>query len=124
MRTRYATGNPLTAEALVPGAVVWVELDPAAGREQGGRRPAVVVAGRDYLEVVDTLAVIVPITTVDRGWPNHVEIRGGELRRSCWAMTEQIRTVSRRRIVGQAGRVDGEVLRSIRQWVSDFLSDG
>ncbi|MFM9378977.1 type II toxin-antitoxin system PemK/MazF family toxin [Gordonia sp. VNK21] len=114
----------MTAEALVPGAVVWVELDPAAGREQGGRRPAVIVAGRDYLEVVDTLAVIVPITTVDRGWPNHVEIRGGELRRSCWAMTEQIRTVSRRRIVGQAGRVDGEVLRSIRQWVSDFLSDG
>lgn len=105
----------------MPGLVVWVYLDPAEGREQGGRRPAVVVSAREYLQTVDTLAILVPITAVNRGWPNHVPILGGGLDRESWAMTEQVRTVSRRRIVGVSGRVDGRTLLDIRMWLADFL---
>jgi mRNA interferase MazF len=36
-------------------------------------------------------------------------------------MTEQVRTVSRERIVGHVGRVDATTLRSIRAWIKDFL---
>ncbi|MFT3716598.1 MAG: type II toxin-antitoxin system PemK/MazF family toxin [Gordonia sp. (in: high G+C Gram-positive bacteria)] len=114
----------MTADALVPGAVVWVDLDPVAGREQGGRRPAVVVAGREYLDIVDTLAVLVPVTTVDRGWSNHIRLEGADLPRDSWAMTEQVRTVSRDRIVGRAGTVDEPRLREIRLWLRDFLELG
>lgn len=62
------------------GSVVWAVLDPASGREQARRRPVVVVAAEDYLDAVTTL-VVVPVTTVDRGWPNHVLLRGGTGRR-------------------------------------------
>ena len=80
-----------------------------------------VVAGVGYLEIVDTLAVVVPITTVDRGWPNHVEVIGAELERRSWAMSEQIRTISRERVVGRAGRADEATLVAVRAWIADFL---
>lgn len=80
-----------------------------------------VVAGADYLETVDTLAVVVPITTVDRGWPNHVEVVGADLGRRSWAMSEQVRTISRERVVGRAGRADEATLVAVRSWIADFL---
>lgn len=114
---------PEPADALAPGDLVWAAPDPAIGREQAGRRPAVVVAGAGYLSTVDRLAIVVPVTTVDRGWPNHVAVRGGSLSRPSWAMTEQVRTVSRRRIVGRVGAVDAATLASVRAWIADFIED-
>ncbi len=108
-------------EALVPGDVVWVQPEIVVGREQSGRRPAMVVAGTDYLETVDTLALVVPITSVDRDWPNHIEVIGADLGRRSWAMSEQIRTISRERIVGRAGRANEATLAAVRIWLADFL---
>jgi len=107
--------------SLRPGDVVWARPEIAVGREQAGRRPAMVVAGAGYLEMVDTLALAVPITTVDRGWPNHVEVIGAELGRRSWAMSEQIRTISRERVVGRAGHADEATLVAVRCWIADFL---
>ena len=109
------------AEALAPGEVVWVQPEIAVGREQSGRRPALVVAGPGYLEAVDTLVVVVPITTVDRGWPNHIEAVGAELQQRSWAMSEQIRTISRERVVGRAGRANAVTLADVRTWLADLL---
>jgi mRNA interferase MazF len=106
---------------LVPGDVVWVAPDVSVGREQAGRRPAIVVAGADYLTAVDSLAIVVPVATVDRGWPNHVPVRGSDLREPSWAMTEQVRTISRARVVERAGRVMPETLDAVRGWIGDFL---
>lgn len=102
-----------------PGDIVWVKADPTIGREQSGRRPALVVAGPDYLSTVDTLAIVVPLTSIDRGWPNHIPVGG--LTQPSWAMTEQVRTISRVRLDGTAGRVDNSTLTAVRQWIADFL---
>ena len=104
------------------GSVCWAELDPTRGREQGGRRPVLVVASHAYLDVVTSLALVVPVTSVDRGWPNHVPLRGAAgLDRPSWAMTEQIRTVSRDRLVAVAGVVDDETLADVDVFLADFL---
>jgi len=104
------------------GDVVWALPDPAVGSEQSGRRPAVVVAGDDYLEQVTRLAVVVPVTRSDRGWPNHVRLTGRTgLPAESFAMTEQIRTIDRRRIQQVAGRVDAATQQAIAGWLSDFL---
>lgn len=103
----------------MPGALCWAWLDPAVGREQGGRRPIVVVSGSDYLAVVDTLAMVVPVTGMERGWENHVEVSVGAV--SGWAMTEQMRTISRSRIAGLVGVVEPATFGQIRAWISDFL---
>lgn len=36
-------------------------------------------------------------------------------------MTEQVRTVSRERIVETAGQADQETLTQVRIWIKDFL---
>jgi len=108
-------------QALAPGDVVWVSPETAVGREQAGRRPALVVAAAGYLQTIDTLALVVPITTVDRGWPNHIAIFDTELEHRSWAKSEQIRTISRERVVGRAGRANDAALAAVRTWLADFL---
>ncbi len=108
---------------LAPGDLVWVLLNPVVGREQSGRRPAVVISSPGHLAVADTLVTVVPVTSVDRGWSNHILLRGDVLERASWAMTEQVRTISRQRVVGKAGRVDAESLAEIREWVVTFIDE-
>jgi mRNA interferase MazF len=104
---------------LNPGDVVWAFLDPTVGREQ--RRPVVVVSGVARLTLADTLVAVVPVTSVDHGWSNHLRLHEFGLARDSWAMTEQIRSISRERIIGRIGRIDPWTLRAIRGWISDFL---
>ena len=112
-----------TMSELRRGAVAWAELDPARGREQAGRRPVLVVASAHYLQQADTLAIVVPATTTDRGWPNHVPLTGSHvgLGRPTWAMTEQPRTITRGRLVGVAGVVDRQTMTSVDVWLRDVL---
>ncbi len=93
------------------------------GREQSGRRPVLVVASADYLRAVTTLVIVVPITTVDRHWPNHVGLGDCGLPRQSWAMTEQPRTLSRDRLIDQIGLVGRTTLTEVRTWLRDFFQD-
>lgn len=107
---------------LAMGDVVWATLDPVRGHEQSGRRPVVVVASNLYLDIVETLAIVVPVTTRDRGWPNHILLSGATgLERSSWAMTEQPVTISRERLLVVTGHVDADCLERIRVYLRDFL---
>ena len=106
-----------------PGDVVWVELAPARGREQSGRRPAVVVSSLDHLQAATTLVTVVPATSRDRGWPNHVALEGPiEVAGAILAMTEQVRTIARERVVGSAGSVSSDCLADITAWVRRWLA--
>ena len=58
------------------GDVTWVDFDPQVGREQAGRRPALVMSTRDYNER-SGLAVFCPITNRVRGNPFEVVIPPG-----------------------------------------------
>lgn len=105
------------------GMVVWAELDPVRRREQAGRRPALVIASDLYLEHAGTLAIIVPATTKDRGWPNHVLLSGPGLTfaEPTFAMTERPRTVTRERLFDVVGTVGADTMREIDGWLRDFL---
>lgn len=64
--------------AYVPerGDVVWITLNPQAGHEQAGRRPAVVLSPAAYNGKVG-LAILCPITNQVKGYPFEVHIPGG-----------------------------------------------
>lgn len=112
----------MTAPDLAPGVVAWAALEPVRGREQGGHRPVLIVSSPGYLDAVTTLVIALPITTTDRGWPNHVRVDGQSgLDRPSWIMTEQPRTLSRDRLTGIAGEVSTECLSTVRTWLGDFL---
>lgn len=58
------------------GDAVWIDLDPQAGREQAGRRPAVVLSPAAYNGKVG-LALLCPITRRVKGYPFEVGIPRG-----------------------------------------------
>jgi mRNA interferase MazF len=63
------------ARAYVPdrGDIVWIALNPQAGHEQAGRRPAVVVSPRSYNGKVG-LGLFCPITSRAKGYPFEVAL--------------------------------------------------
>jgi mRNA interferase MazF len=58
------------------GDVVWITLNPQAGHEQTGRRPAVVVSPVAYNAKVG-LALLCPVTSQVKGYPFEVLIPEG-----------------------------------------------
>ena len=61
--------------AFVPdaGDLVWLTFDPHAGREQAGRRPALVLSPRIY-NAKSGLALVCPITNQTKGYPFEVPV--------------------------------------------------
>ncbi len=55
------------------GDVIWLEFDPQAGREQAGRRPAVVLSPARY-NAPTGRALCVPVTTKGKGYPFEVPL--------------------------------------------------
>ena len=55
------------------GDVVWITLNPQAGHEQAGRRPAVVLSPQSYNGKTG-LALLCPITNQIKGYPFEVLI--------------------------------------------------
>lgn len=107
---------------LAPGVVAWATLEPVRGREQGGPRPVLVIASTGYLDAATSLVIVLPISTVNRGWPNHIAVDGPSgLDRPSWIMSEQPRTLARDRVTGIAGHVSPKCLNATQVWLRDFL---
>jgi len=68
----------VSSQSYVPqrGDVVWISLNPQAGHEQAGRRPAVVISTQDYNGKVG-MAIFCPITNQIKGYPFEVLIPAG-----------------------------------------------
>ena len=55
------------------GDVVWIDFNPQAGREQAGRRPALVLSPLLYNEKAG-LAIACPVTSKAKGYPFEVAL--------------------------------------------------
>jgi mRNA interferase MazF len=64
--------------AFVPdaGDFVWLTFDPQAGREQAGRRPALVLSPKTY-NAKSGLALVCPLTSQAKGYPFEVAVTAG-----------------------------------------------
>jgi len=58
------------------GDIVWITLNPQAGREQSGRRPAVVLSPGSYNNKTG-LAIFCPVTSRIKGYPFEVLLPDG-----------------------------------------------
>ncbi len=68
----------MKTKAYVPrrGDVVWITMNPQAGHEQAGRRPAVVLSPVMYNEKTG-LAIMCPVTSQIKGYPFEVSLPSG-----------------------------------------------
>ena len=72
------------------GDIVWMDFNPQLGREQAGRRPAVVLSPKAY-NVKSSLLVCVPITNQIKGYPFEVVLSGAVATGA--ALSDQIKSM-------------------------------
>jgi mRNA interferase MazF len=103
---------------------VWtIELDPVRGHEQAGRRPALIVSVNPFNQGPADLVVVLPITSKAKGVPLHVGVTPpeGGLKAPSYIKCEDIRSVSKQRLVKYVGRVSTETLREVEDRLAVLL---
>lgn len=98
---------------LAPWQTWWVDFDPQLGREQAGRRPAIVVGSPFHNALATPLALVIPVTSTNRGLPYHVPVsiqRG----RTSYALTEQVTACDHERFDDQIGRLSAVDIAALR----------
>jgi len=103
---------------------VWsVTLDPTAKNEQRGTRPCIVVSADRFNSLPIRQAIIVPLTSRDRGFPHHIQVADdGGLNRPSWAMCEAVRAVSVERFGRLISTASHDTLNAIAQQLILWLS--
>ncbi len=101
------------SRAYVPdaGDIVWIHLDPQAGHEQAGHRPAVVLSPAAY-NAKTSLMVCCPMTTQIKSYPFEVVIAGPS---PSAVLADQIKSLDwRRRRAKRKGSVSAAELAEVR----------
>ncbi len=102
------------------GDLVWLSFTPQAGREQAGRRPALVLSPAAYNGRVG-LALLCPITSQVKGYPFEVALpEGGPI--SGVVLSDQVRSLDwRSRLAERAGAVDAMVVAEVQARIATLL---
>lgn len=79
--------------SLRAGDIVWIDLDPVVGTEQGGRRPAIILTDSAF-NIREQRSVICPITNNLSPWPTKVFLPVGMKTRGA-VLSDQVRSVHR-----------------------------
>jgi len=97
------------------GEVWLVDLSPVQGREAAGRRPGLVVSVDPFNHGPADLVLIIPITSKKKGIPFHVEVRPphGGLKRRSFVKCEDVRSVSKQRLIERWGSLSPATMAEI-----------
>jgi mRNA interferase MazF len=110
--------------AVARGQVWLVDLDPTRGREQAGRRPALVVSADGLNRSQAGVVVVAPMTTRSREIPSHVEVSppDGGVHQTSYVRCEDIRSVALQRLVdGPFGVVSAAVMGRVEETMRFLL---
>jgi mRNA interferase MazF len=111
---------------IAPWQVWWVDFGTPIGHEQGGVRPAVVVGSTTHCRFPIDMALVVPLTTRDRGLLHHVRISSAAsgLPQPSWARTEEITAVSTVRFTQAApmGMASPDEVRELSDWLREMVA--
>jgi mRNA interferase MazF len=119
--------KPPARPALVKrGELWWADLEPTRGREQQKTRPVLVVSINWLNLSAADLVIALPLTSVDRGIRSHVPIgtEGTGLQSESFIMCEQIRVLSKERLVRAIGTAPDETMKAIEKPLRFLLGLG
>ena len=112
----------MVAREYVPdaGDLIWLDFTPQAGREQAGRRPAVVLSPRSYNEKT-SLAVVCPVTRHVKGYPFEVSLPAGSRIKGA-ILSDHLKNLDwRQRQAQKAGKIPRSILEHVRARVAALL---
>ena len=98
------------------GEVWWVNFDPSVGGEIRKKRPAVIVSNNAANQFLNRVQVIPLTSSVEKLYPSesYITFRGKKAK----AMADQLTTVSKKRLIDQAGTVSKSDLEGIKRAIS------
>ncbi len=100
---------------------VWlISLDPTVGHEIKKTRPCLIVSPDEMNQALDTY-IALPMTTKSKTYPFRIETTF--LGKRGWIALDQIRTVSRLRMVKRLGRVSGVTIKHLKELLKETLVD-
>jgi mRNA interferase MazF len=105
------------------GEVWLIDLNPARGHEQAGKRPALVISVDLFNSGPAGLVVVLPVTTKDKNIPLHVKISPpeGGVKETSFVKCEDIRSVSTERLLARLGEVSQDTIAAVEDWVRILL---
>jgi mRNA interferase MazF len=99
------------------GDVWFIDLSPAKGREQAGIRPGLIISSNGFNNSAAELIIVIPITSKKKNIPLHIEINPpeGGMKITSYIKCEDIRSVSKERLVEFQGAVSVKTLDKVEQ---------
>lgn len=102
------------------GEVYWVDLDPAVGTEQAGRRPVMVLSDSQF-HAVSLRCLVCPITSNRSPWPTKIILPEGCVVEGA-ILLDQMRMIDRKaRHMRYIGKLPDEVVDLTAEALSAFL---
>lgn len=105
------------------GEIWQANLDPVIGHEQGGVRPCLVMSANRFNQSYLDLVIVLPLTSRKKDFPSHVAISQQEsgLRIQSYVKCEDIRSISKARLLYRIGQITTSTLKAIEDRVKIIL---
>jgi len=102
------------------GDLVYLNFDPQAGREQKGKRPALVISPIEFNKVTG-FTVVCPITNQKKGYPFEIDIPEG-LQVQGVILTDQVKSLDLNvRTCNRVDKVPNDVLNTCIRRIHKFI---
>lgn len=100
--------------------VLLIALDPTVGHEIKKSRPCVILSPDEMNKHISTV-IIAPMTSQSHPYPTRIPVtfRG----KSGWIVLDQIRTVDKRRLIKNLGKIDHNAINSVKSVIKEMLVD-
>jgi mRNA interferase MazF len=100
--------------------IVLVNFDPTIGSEIKKTRPCVVISPDEMNKYLQTI-VIAPMTTISKNYTTRVRINYKD--KTGWIIVDQIRTIDKKRIVKELGRMDKLEIKGLKSVLKETYVD-
>lgn len=107
---------------ILRGEIRWADLSPAAGRDQSGERPVLVLSQDIFNDRSGTVIAVARSSQEPRaGFPLTHELTNSKLPKRSWVKISQIRTLLTARIGKKIDAVDPEELAHIVDGLNEII---
>ncbi|MCK4391729.1 type II toxin-antitoxin system PemK/MazF family toxin [Candidatus Bipolaricaulota bacterium] len=107
---------------ILRGELRWADLNPVRGREQGGRRPIVILSHDVFNERSGTvIAMAVTSQPQHAGFPLTLELESSTLPKRSWVKISQVRTLSVNRIGDLIETLPPEQLNQLIEGLNEII---
>lgn len=106
------------------GEIWLIDFGEPIGREQSGRRPAVVVSDDEVNDGPSGLVIVIPITSSRRGLPSHIELDDPAtgLDEVSYAKCEDVKSVSTEHLIARLGAAPAPAMFAVERALRFLLA--